>query len=118
MLGAMVSQPDDWAAERARPATRRPLSEAARERRRREIRLRRRRRDLLVDVALGLAIAVLALSLAPGLGVIALVAVPVFLVAVVIRCVSAVRHRRARRSPDGSHVPETRGAGEASGQRR
>jgi hypothetical protein len=73
------------------------LTDAARERRRRELRLRRRRRDLLVDVALGLLIALIALSLAPGLGFVALIAVPVAAILLGVRLVSVLRRWWARR---------------------
>jgi uncharacterized membrane protein len=62
-------------ARRAQPA---PRERAARaERRRRERHFARRRRDLLEDVALALLLTIFALILTAGLGVIALIEIPV-----------------------------------------
>jgi hypothetical protein len=49
------------------------------ERRRRISHFRRRRRDLLVDSALAIVLMVLALILTPGLGVLAIIEIPVAL---------------------------------------
>jgi Flp pilus assembly protein TadB len=55
-----------------------PADRAARaERRRREQHLRRRRRDLLEDVVIAIVLTIVALIWTAGLGVIAIVAVPV-----------------------------------------
>jgi Na+-translocating ferredoxin:NAD+ oxidoreductase RnfD subunit len=55
-----------------------PADRATRtERRRREQHLRRRRRDLLEDVAIAILLTIVALIWTAGLGVIALIAVPI-----------------------------------------
>jgi hypothetical protein len=65
------------------------------ERVRRERHLRRRRRDLLEDVAIAFVLMVVALIATPGLGVVAIIAVPVALV--LIGTVIAERRLRRRR---------------------
>ena len=72
--------------------------EAARERRRREQRYTERRRDLRFDVVAGLAVALVALIMAPGLGIVALVSIPVALT-LVASVVAEWRVRRRRRAP-------------------
>jgi hypothetical protein len=65
-----------------RPASARPLTvdrAAMLERRRRISHFRRRRRDLLGDAALAIVLMVLALILTPGLGVLAIIEIPVAL---------------------------------------
>jgi hypothetical protein len=74
-----------------------------RERRRRERHWRRRRRDLLEDVVMGLVLMLVALVLTAGLGVIALLEVPVGAAVVGSFVVERTRRRRyngrgARRS--------------------
>ncbi len=75
-------------------------SQAALERRRRQRLLARRRRDLLEDAVAAIVLTIVAITLTAGLGVIALIEVPVVLALVV----SYVRDRRRRRSG-----PERRG---------
>ena len=75
-------------------------SRAALERRRRQRLLARRRRDLLEDCVAAIVLTIVAITLTAGLGVIALMEVPVVLALVV----SYVRDRRRRRSG-----PERRG---------
>lgn len=66
---------------------------ASQQRRRREQRFRQRRRDLLVDAVVGFVLAITALILASGLGVIAIVSIPVLLAL----AGTAVLERRARK---------------------
>ncbi|MGI8922302.1 MAG: hypothetical protein ACR2HD_11675 [Solirubrobacteraceae bacterium] len=84
-------------------AQRDPIGRArSTERRRREQRFRERRRDLLADIALACVLAITALVIAPGLGVVALVSIPVALALIgsVIAERALRRRRRARqRSP-------------------
>lgn len=68
-------------------------SRAALERRRRQRLLARRRRDLLEDSAAAIVLTIVAVTLTAGLGVIALIEVPVVLALVF----SYVRDRRRRR---------------------
>jgi hypothetical protein len=73
-----------------------PADRAARvERRRRELQLRRRRRDLLEDAVIALLVTIVALIWTAGLGVIAIIAVPV--AAAVIGSFLAERALRKRR---------------------
>jgi hypothetical protein len=62
---------------RPQPAPRSADRAVRLERRRRELHLRRRRRDLLEDFGMALALMILALVLTAGLGVIALLEVPI-----------------------------------------
>jgi hypothetical protein len=64
------------------------------ERRRRIRHFRRRRRDLIVDAALAIVLMVLALILTPGLGVLAIIEIPVALA--LIGTVLAERRIRKR----------------------
>jgi len=67
------------------------------ERRRRITHLRRRRRDLLVDVVIAIVLMGLGLMLTPGLGVLAIVEVPLAL-ALVGTMIAERRFRRRRRA--------------------
>jgi hypothetical protein len=69
---------------------------AATERRARERHLRRRRRDLLEDAAVALVVTIFALIVSAGLGVIALLEVPVG--AIVLASLLIERRRRGRRA--------------------
>ncbi len=78
------------------PRTGSPAARAARtERQRRAQQLRLRRRDLLVDVGIGFLLMIVALILTSGLGVIALIAIPV----TVGLIASVVVERRRRNGP-------------------
>jgi hypothetical protein len=71
-----------------------PRSRTA-ERRRRERHFRRRRRDLVEDLGLGLLLAIVIISVTAGLGVVAMLEIP--LGAAVIGSIVAERVRRRRR---------------------
>jgi Flp pilus assembly protein TadB len=73
----------------------RQQSQSALERRRQRRLLARRRRDLLEDAVAAIVLTIVAVTLTAGLGVIALIEVPVVLALVI----SYVRDRRRRRSP-------------------
>jgi hypothetical protein len=107
----------------ADPASARPLTAdraAMLERRRRISHFRRRRRDLLGDTALAILLLVLALILTPGLGVLAMIEIPVALalVGTVVgerrirkrqpRVPRATKGARRRRTAQGTH-PLSRG---------
>jgi hypothetical protein len=76
VAAAPARRPVDWAREPPGPRATRDRA-ARNERIRRERHLRRRRRDLLVDTAVALVVTVLTLSLTAGLGVVALLQIPV-----------------------------------------
>jgi Flp pilus assembly protein TadB len=69
-------------------------SRAALQRRRQQRLLARRRRDLLEDVVAAIVLTIVAITLTAGLGVIALIEVPVVLALVI----SYLRDRRRRRT--------------------
>jgi hypothetical protein len=69
------------------------------ERRRRVMHFRRRRRDLLEDCVAGLVLMIFAIVLTPGLGMLALLEIPVGLA--VIGSVVAERRIRKRRAEAG-----------------
>ncbi len=85
---------------RTHPASTPRGGAAAAERRRRQAHLRRRRRDLLEDVALALLLTIVALVMTAGLGVIALIEIPV--AGAVSGSFVLERRARKRRRPDGS----------------
>ncbi len=91
--GAQAPRRTPTAGERQREIDR----EAVRDRRRREQRYLERRRDLRTDALAGLAIALVALIVAPGLGVVALISIPVAM-ALVATVVAERRLRRRRRA--------------------
>jgi Flp pilus assembly protein TadB len=78
-------------------AKRQQPSRTALERRRRQRVLARRRRDLLEDGVAAIVLTVVAITLTAGLGVIALIEVPVVLALVI----SYLRDRRRHRTPRG-----------------
>jgi hypothetical protein len=80
--------------DRALPARKQPRAPATLERRRRERHLQRRRRDLLVDCAVALLLMIVALVLTAGLGVIALLDIPV--IGVLIGSLALERWMRSR----------------------
>ena len=70
------------------------------EHRRRERHFRRRRRDLLEDALLGLVLAIVLISLTAGLGVLALIVLPVGLALIAAPVMVRLwRWRKARRPP-------------------
>jgi Flp pilus assembly protein TadB len=80
-------------------------SRPALQRRRQQRLLARRRRDLLEDVVAAIVLTIVAITLTAGLGVIALIEVPVVLALVI----SYVRDRRRRRTPNsrrGRRLPD------------
>jgi hypothetical protein len=85
------------------PEPQRP-SRAALQRRRQQRLLARRRRDLLEDVVAAIVLTVVAITLTAGLGVIALIEVPVVLALVI----SYVLDRRRRRTPIRRRGPRAR----------
>ncbi len=90
---------------RPRQTTPRPQPDvSARERRRRERHFRRRRRDLLEDSGIALALVVGLVSVTAGLGVLALIEVP--LAVGLIVSMLAERAVRRRRAPDRRSVAE------------
>jgi hypothetical protein len=91
---------------RTHPASTARAAAAGAERRRRERHLRRRRRDPLEDVALGLLLTIIALILTAGLGVIALIEIPV--AGAVIGSFVLERRARKRRQPDRPRPPARR----------
>jgi hypothetical protein len=97
-----MAQPQS--ARRADPALWSPPSPrqaaADPERRRRARHFRLRRRDLLEDVAGGALLAIVLLALTSGLGVLALLEVPLAGILVAAGVITRRRGRRARRSPD------------------
>jgi Flp pilus assembly protein TadB len=83
-------------------------SPTAQQRRRQQRLLARRRRDLLEDVVAAIVLTIVAITLTAGLGVIALIEVPVVL-ALVISYVRDRRRRRAalsRRGRRGRRAPD------------
>lgn len=96
--GRRVAHPE--LPQRLRPTTEGPApGDAARhraERRRRERHFRRRRRDLLEDAGMALAVMVALLSMTAGLGIVALIEVP--LITVVVGSLFAERVVARRRS--------------------
>ncbi|HWF51500.1 MAG TPA: hypothetical protein VG294_12745 [Solirubrobacteraceae bacterium] len=84
--------PQVWAEEAERAARL--------ERRRRVMHFRRRRRDLLEDCVAGLVLMIFAIVLTPGLGMLALLEIPVGLA--VIGSVVAERRIRKRRAEGGA----------------
>jgi Flp pilus assembly protein TadB len=99
MARAQVAPRARSAAEIADPPPRRQERVSA-ERRRRARHYAARRRDLTIDVALGLFVAVVLLSLTAGLGVLALVLVPLAIVLVV----TGVLDRRRARGGSGRRL--------------
>jgi hypothetical protein len=94
----LASRPPRGSPGQPYPATTtpRPMDRAVRLARRRRLQhLRRRRRDLLEDLLTAIVLVGFALSLTPGLGVIAILAVPVALALVG----TVVVERRRRRLP-------------------
>jgi len=86
---------------RRNPAGRDPRdsdNDMARQRRRRRRQLIERRRTLRTDVIIGFALAVTGLILAPGLGIVALMSIPVAIVLVT----TAIVEQRRRRAPHPS----------------
>jgi Flp pilus assembly protein TadB len=80
-------------------------SRTAQQRRRQQRLVARRRRDLLEDVVAAIVLTIVAITLTAGLGVIALIEVPVVLALVI----SYVRDRRRRRTPPsqrGRRLPD------------
>lgn len=69
-------------------------------------RLDQHRRALVVDVVLAVVVAVVCLSVAPGLGVIALIAVPLLLLGALSVAGERYVHRRARRRPRAQQARE------------
>jgi hypothetical protein len=82
-------------------ATRRNWTRAG-ERRRRERHFRRRRRDLLEDTGMALLLAVILVSVTAGLGVLALLEVPVVAALVGSGVAGRVRGRRRARARRGA----------------
>ncbi|MDQ6778357.1 MAG: hypothetical protein M3071_19535 [Actinomycetota bacterium] len=76
------------------------------ERRRRVMHFRRRRRDLLEDCGVALVLMIFAIILTPGLGMLALLEIPVALA--VIGSVVAERRIRQRRQSGGTRAPRAR----------
>ena len=75
------------------------------ERRRRVLHLRRRRRDLLEDSVAALVLMIFAIIITPGLGMLAILEVPVALV--LVGTVVAERRIRRRRAEPGRGSPRS-----------
>jgi Flp pilus assembly protein TadB len=78
----------------AAPARRPARARANAERRRRQRHFARRRRDLLEDTALALLLTVVLLTVTAGLGVIALLEIPMAIVLIASIVIPRVRRRR------------------------
>jgi len=102
MSAAPARSPRDQRPASALPA-RAPTGARARnaERRRRERHFRRRRRDLLEDAAIALIVVIVLLSVTAGLGVLALLELPIG--GSLVACSIAERRLRARRKPRARH---------------
>jgi hypothetical protein len=105
----MPASPARDTIQAAPPRTRRQPTAAELEHRRRSKHFARRRRDLLEDAAAALLITLLAITLTAGLGVIALIEIPLSLVLVVSHLLGRLRRVRSTRLPSPSpHAQRTR----------